>query len=120
MKVEENKIHIGRIIKEIANKKGILDSKLSYILGCHPSNLINIYKRESIKTDLLWKISMALEYDFFTDIYGASLNLLLKNKMDYGTMNITVSGEKVSVEYNKGNIRTIEYRKHSEKIAKMN
>jgi len=63
---------------------------------------------------------MALEYNFFTEIYGLSLDLVLKNKTDYGTMNISVSGEKVSVEYNKGNIRTIEYRKHSEKIDKMN
>jgi len=120
MKVEENKIHIGKIIKEVANKKGVLDAKLSQILGCHPSNLINIYKRESIKTDLLWQISIALDYNFFAEIYGLSLDLVLTNKTDYGTMNIAVSGEKVSVEYNKGNIRTIEYRKHSEKIAKMN
>jgi len=120
MKVEDNKIHIGKIIKDVVIKKGILDTKLSHILGCHPSNLINIYKRESIKTDLLWQISIALEYNFFTEIYGFSLDLVLNNKTDYGTMNIAVSGEKVSVEYNKGNIRTIEYRKYSEKIAKMN
>ena len=119
MKVEENNIHIGKIIKKIANKKGVLDINLSHILDCHPSNLTNIYKRKSVNTNLLWQISMALEYDFFTDIYGSSLNLVLKNKPDYDTMNIRVSGEEVSVEYNKGNIRTIEYRKYSEKIAKV-
>jgi len=70
---------------------------------------------EVCNTGLLWKISTVLQYNFFTEIYGAELNHLLENKSDYGIMSMVVSAEKISIEYNKGTTRIVEYRKVSEK-----
>ena len=106
-----NHIHIGSIIKAMVKQQRISDVEFASMVHCHPSNLINMYKRHSINTELLWKISIALEYNFFTEIYGDELNQLLKNKPDYGTMNILISADKISVEHKKGTTRIVEYRK---------
>ena len=60
------KIHIGNEIKRIVEQKGINISKFSSQLNVERSNIYNIYKRESIDTELLRKISIALEYNFFS------------------------------------------------------
>lgn len=46
----------GRSIKWFSNQ-----------LGCSRDNVYKIYQRQFIDTDLLYKISMILDYDFFAD-----------------------------------------------------
>lgn len=59
-------IHIGKEIHcELLNQnKSVL--WLSQQLGCNRTNIYNIFVRESISTDLLLKVSIALKKDFFT------------------------------------------------------
>ena len=110
-----NNTHIGSIIKAIVKQQRLSDTKFASMIHCHPSTLVDIYKRHYINTELLWKISIALKYDFFTEIYGAELNQLLKNKSDCGIISFVFSAEKISVQHNKGTTRIVEYRKFSEK-----
>ena len=110
-----NNIHIGSIIKAIVKQQRISDMEFASMIHCHPTTLVDIYKRHDINSGLLWKISVALGYNFYTDIYGAELSRLLKNKPDDGITNIVVSAEKISITYHKGTARVVEYRKFSEK-----
>jgi len=112
-----NNIHIGSVIKALVKQQRISNVEFASMIHCDPSNLIDVYKRHNINSELLWKISIALQYDFFTEIYGDALNQFLKIKPDYGTTSIVISTEKISVEHNKGTTRTIEYRKVSEKAG---
>lgn len=68
-------IHIGKEIhNELLNQqKSVL--WLSQQLGCNRTNIYNIFIRESISTDLLLKVSIALKKDFFalyTKLYKES------------------------------------------------
>jgi len=80
------------------------------MINCHISTVHYIYERETINTEQLWKISLALDYDFFTDIYGVSLTPILKNPRDNTTVNITLSSDKVTVEKKNGITQITEYR----------
>jgi len=108
-------IHIGAIIKQKVAERGISEVELSKLIPCHSSTIYNMYKRKSINTELLWNISVALDYNLFTDVYGESLDKVLMHRKDFGTTTITLTGEKVSVERNNGTVRITEYRKYAEK-----
>ena len=58
-------IHIGSIIKEKFDKHGASVSWFARQLCCDRTSIYSIFKRESIDTALLVKISVILEYDFF-------------------------------------------------------
>jgi len=60
-----NMIHIGKIIEEEFYRQGRSVSWLANKLCCDRTNVYNIFKRESIDTALLVKISKALNYNFF-------------------------------------------------------
>lgn len=63
-------IHIGKLIEEQMKKKKYSTAKLADALGCKRQNIYGIYKRKSIDTNLLVRISQLLEYDFLTNVYG--------------------------------------------------
>ncbi len=65
-------IHIGDEIHNEMMRQGRTVLWLSQQLGCNRTNIYNIFVRESISTELLYKISIALNKDFFA-LY--SLNL---------------------------------------------
>ena len=69
----ETYIHIGKEIHEELQRQGHSVQWLSRQLGCNRTNIYNIFVRESINTDLLMKISIALEKDFFA-LYSCQLN----------------------------------------------
>lgn len=58
-------IHIGSIIKEKFEEQGLSVSWFARQLCCDRTNVYSIFKRESIDTSLLVKISVILKYDFF-------------------------------------------------------
>ena len=58
-------VFIGKLIKEITERRGISKSELGRRLNMSPTNVHKIFKRETIDTGLLHKISEVLEYDFF-------------------------------------------------------
>ena len=110
-KCKGHQIHIGSIIKAKVEERGFSEAKLSKLLHCHPSNIYCIYNRESITTDLLWKLSIVLNFNFFNEIYGISLNEKLVNKPNDAITVISVSSERVVVEHKNEHTKTIEYRK---------
>ncbi len=57
--------HIGQKIKEVLEKRGISKSELGRRLNMTSTNVHKIFKRETVDTGLLQKISAALNYDFF-------------------------------------------------------
>jgi hypothetical protein len=67
-------IHIGQLIKEQLKGKRIRVSQLSDKLKASEPNGYKIYLRSSIDTDLLEKISIALDYIFF-DLYAKRFTL---------------------------------------------
>lgn len=58
-------IHIGNIIKEIFDQQEFSASRFAKLLCCDRTNVYSIFKRESIDTALLEKISIILNHDFF-------------------------------------------------------
>jgi hypothetical protein len=108
-------IHIGSIIRTKIAERGFSEVELSKLLHCHPSNVYDMYKRKSINTDLLWKFSIILDYNFFSNIYGATLDKNLENQKDESITTIIISPEKISFERNNGIVQMSEYRKIPEK-----
>ena len=58
-------IFIGKIIKEVTEKRGISKSELGRRLNMSPTNIHKIFKRDTIDTGLLQKLAEVLDYDFF-------------------------------------------------------
>ena len=58
-------IHIGNIIKKIFEAQGSSVSWLAKQLCCDRTNIYSIFNRERIDTELLKKISIALNHDIF-------------------------------------------------------
>lgn len=56
------------MIKDRMTKRGISASWLARQLCCERTNVYSIYRRRSVDTALLVKISTILEYDFFGEI----------------------------------------------------
>ena len=59
-------IHIGNIIKKQFDAQECSVSWFAKQLCCDRTNIYSIFKRESIDTALLEKISIILKHDFFT------------------------------------------------------
>ena len=59
------KLHIGKIVEKKLREQGRSPSWLARQLHCDRTNIYKIFKRESIDTNLLQRISAALDYDFF-------------------------------------------------------
>jgi len=104
----KNKIHIGAIIKRKADDKGISATKLAEMIHRHDSTVHRLYEREWISTEQLWKISMALEYDFFSEVYGESLPENVR-KTNTNTITIVISSQKISIEKKDGISKITEY-----------
>lgn len=58
-------IHIGNIIKKQFEEQAISVSLFAKQLCCDRTNIYNIFNWERIDTELLKKISIALNHDFF-------------------------------------------------------
>lgn len=58
-------IHIGRIIKDELEKQGISKTQFAELLHTHRSNVYKVFEHSYINTDLLYRISLILDIDFF-------------------------------------------------------
>lgn len=59
-----NMIHIGKIIETVFQEQGRSPSWFARQLHCNRSNIYNIFKRSSIDTALLLRISKILKHNF--------------------------------------------------------
>lgn len=67
-------IHIGQKIKERAKELNIGPTRLGEMINSSKQNVYGIFKRKSIDTELLKKISDVLQKDFF-EYYGTPSSL---------------------------------------------
>jgi hypothetical protein len=58
-------VHIGKIIAQKAKDKELGATALAKKINTTPQNMYTIYKRQTIDTGLLLKLSEALQYNFF-------------------------------------------------------
>jgi hypothetical protein len=76
-------INIGEKIKARAKQMRIGPTELGKMINTSKQNIYGIYKRKAVDTEILRKLSAALEYDFF-ELYRLS---------DEGTKNSAISGK---------------------------
>ncbi len=58
-------VHIGRLIEEELHRQERSVTWFAKKLYCDRTNVYSIFKRESIDTALLFRISLVLRHDFF-------------------------------------------------------
>ncbi|MBQ1667626.1 MAG: hypothetical protein II063_06580 [Prevotella sp.] len=84
MKVED--YHIGNAIKEVLKEQERSEAWLARKVHCDPGNFNRILKRASMDMDLLRRICINLNYNFFTD-YGnfvkQQIELFHSKSIDY-------------------------------------
>ncbi len=61
-------MHIGKHIEEVLKENRYSVIWLAKQINCDRRNIYNIFKREYIDTELLKRISMAMNHDFFKDL----------------------------------------------------
>lgn len=66
-------INIGELIHEQVKKQGLSVTWLAHKLNYSRTNIYKIFDKSSIDTDVLLRISSALDYDFFA-IYSSELH----------------------------------------------
>lgn len=74
---EQQKIHIGKEIQKVMKSRGIRVSWLAKQIGNNRNNIYNIWKQQDINTNILMRISNALNYDFFA-LYSNRIKKSLK------------------------------------------
>lgn len=62
-------VHLGRLIHEKAKEKKFSQQELGDMINRSKQNVGDIYKRQSIDSELLLKLSEVLEFDFFSVYY---------------------------------------------------
>lgn len=84
MKVED--YHIGNAIKEVLKEQERSEAWLARKVHCDPGNFNRILKRASMDMDLLRRICINLNHNFFTD-YGnfvkQQIELFHSKSIDY-------------------------------------
>jgi hypothetical protein len=69
-------LHIGELIKDKLKEQQISVIKFASLINTTRENVYGIFKRKSIDTDMLIKISITLKYNFFLDISDTTNNYL--------------------------------------------
>lgn len=59
-------VHIGQCIRLKVEEQGKTTVWLARELGCHRTNIYNIYDKMTIDTGVLFRISKILDFDFFS------------------------------------------------------
>lgn len=89
-------IHIGKLIKEKAKSKRLSQEAIGKMINTTKQNVGNIFRRKSIDTDLLLKISEALEFNFFEYYYNEEPLKSMRNERIKGLMD-TVEKQKTEL-----------------------
>jgi transcriptional regulator with XRE-family HTH domain len=82
--------HIGQLIKEKVTEKRLSQEALGKLINTTKQNVGNIYKRRSIDTQLLLKLCVVLEFNFFEAYYNEEpLKSMRKKEIDAVNAEIT-------------------------------
>ena len=77
-----SKVHIGKKIKEVWKESRLKGTEFADLINRDRQVIYDIFKRESIDTDLLKHISKVLKHDFFA-YYSNDLPLVIEPKTGY-------------------------------------
>ena len=58
-------MHIGSLIRQKVDEKGITVVRFAEQLACTRANVYKIFSKKSIDTDTLMRVSVILDFDFF-------------------------------------------------------
>lgn len=60
--------HIGNLIRQKLKELNISSTEAAHRLGVNSTNMHAYYKNPSIQFGIIWKLSIAVNYDFLSDI----------------------------------------------------
>lgn len=79
-----SKVHIGKKIKEVWRKSRLKGTEFASLINRDRQVIYDIFKRESIDTELLKQISTVLNHDFFAYYSQQSFAQTREIKPEYG------------------------------------
>jgi hypothetical protein len=62
---QQHRIHVGKLIRERLKEEGKSVVWLAQELGCHRTNVYNIFEKNSLDTNILRRISIIMRHNFF-------------------------------------------------------
>lgn len=117
MKFAGMAIHIGEKIKQRAKELRIGATELGKLINTSKQNIYGIYKRKSIDSEMLRKLSKALNYDFFLFYNLETSSLAFEPPATYGKKNKHVISAE---EYQKVKKELEDLREKYELLKKIN
>lgn len=77
-------MHIGKTIKSVVDRQpeGRDITWLAEQLNCHKADVYDIFNRSTIDTELLRRISVILDHDFFKDLSAEFRKLAEEGGLD--------------------------------------
>ncbi|HIZ31983.1 MAG TPA: hypothetical protein H9814_00320 [Candidatus Bacteroides merdigallinarum] len=63
-------IHTGLLIRDALREQGHTVSWFAAQLCCTRSNVYKIFRKANIDVELLWRISLVLDHNFFRELSG--------------------------------------------------
>lgn len=79
-----SKVHIGKKIKDVWKKSRLKGTEFASLINRDRQVIYDIFKRESIDTELLKQISTVLNHDFFSYYSQQSFVQIKEIKPEYG------------------------------------
>ena len=79
----DQEFHIGKLIQERLRSEERSISWLARKLGCDRSNIYHIFGREHLDSELLMKLSIVLNYNFF-ELYNEPFEMMKSEYMKNG------------------------------------
>ncbi len=62
--------HLGSLVRNKIIEQKMNFAEVSRRMGIKPSTINNYFNQKSLQTRIIWKLSLALEYNIFADIMG--------------------------------------------------
>ena len=62
---QQHRIHVGKLIRERLKEEGKSVVWLAQELGCHRTNVYNIFEKNSLDTNTIRRISIIMRHNFF-------------------------------------------------------
>lgn len=90
-----HRMHIGHLIKEVFDEKGISVTEFARRINCARPNVYSIFERYDIGVEQLINISEALEHNFLDDV---QLNSGLESQLPTRQLNVQLNLEAFSAE----------------------
>ncbi len=92
---KRHRIHIGHLIKEVFDEKGISVTEFARRINCARPNVYSIFERYDIGVEQLIDISEALDHNFLDDV---QLKSGLKSQLPTRQLNVQLNLEALSSE----------------------